>query len=89
MQLALELTEGTTAKSRDEEARPVERLVMRGPNQKPRKRRMTTDQWVSKLNAVAREMDAICQSSHPATWDAQTAELREKYRSLAKAELSA
>ena len=27
MQLALELTEGTTAKNRDEEARPVERLV--------------------------------------------------------------
>ena len=72
-----------------DEASPVQGDVMSDISRKPRKRRMTTDQWVSQLNAMAREMDEICQSSHPATWGAQTATLREKYRTLAQAELSA
>ena len=45
---------------------------------------MTEDEWVKKLNALARDMDEIAGSVHPSTAAALTADLREKYRALAQ-----
>lgn len=45
---------------------------------------MTEDEWVKKLNALAREMDEIAGSVHPDTAMAITSDLREKYRALAQ-----
>ena len=42
-----------------------------------------TDQWVSKLNALGAEMDAIAGSMHPFAWPDQMAPCWKKYRKLA------
>jgi hypothetical protein len=44
---------------------------------------MTIEQWVRRLNALAREMDAVCYSTHPSAWSEQLRDLNEKYRGLA------
>lgn len=42
------------------------------------------DDWVKKINALANEMDEIAGSVHPSVAMALTADLREKYKSLAQ-----
>ena len=50
------------------------------------KKIMTTDEWVAKLNALGGELDELAASLHPSVWEEQLAELRAKYRKLARAE---
>ena len=45
---------------------------------------MTEAEWVQKLNAIAREVDAIFASVHPSVAATLTAELVRKYRALAQ-----
>lgn len=44
------------------------------------------EQWVRRLNIIAREMDEVCDSLHPAAWKDSTADLRKKWEKLVKEE---
>ncbi len=44
---------------------------------------LTTEEWVRRVNALAREIDAVAASVHPSVWPEQLADLHEKYRRLA------
>ncbi len=43
-----------------------------------------TDEWVHRLNALARQMDEICKDVHPSAWSELTADLRAEYKCLAQ-----
>ncbi len=45
---------------------------------------MTTDEWVRKLNRLAREMDSDCNGVHPSAWADLTEDKREKWHKLAE-----
>lgn len=47
---------------------------------------MTVDDWVKKLNALAREMDERADSVHPSAVSEITADLRKKYKALAQSD---
>lgn len=51
-----------------------------------KKKLLTTDEWVKKLNTIGLEMDIWCAALHPSAWDAQNASLMAEYRELAAAE---
>jgi hypothetical protein len=44
---------------------------------------MTTEQWVSRLNKLARQMDGTAASLHPSAWTEALAPLRKEYARLA------
>lgn len=45
---------------------------------------MNEDEWVRKLNTIAREMDDLAGSVHPSVVFEVTAYLRKKYKALAQ-----
>jgi hypothetical protein len=45
-------------------------------------RPITTDEWVHRLNALARQMDTLCEGVHPSAWHELTEELRAEFRQL-------
>lgn len=45
---------------------------------------MTTDEWVARLNALAREMDDLAASLHPTAWAEALRDLNDKWRRLAE-----
>lgn len=47
-------------------------------------RPLTSDEWVRRLNALARQMDELCEGIHPSTWHELTGELRTEFRRLAQ-----
>lgn len=47
------------------------------------KKKMTTDEWVARLNALAREMDDQAASLHPSVWPEQMEAVNARYRKLA------
>ncbi len=44
---------------------------------------LTTDEWVKRLNALARKIDEWEGVLHPTAWPEQLGELHEQYRRLA------
>ena len=47
-------------------------------------RPITTDEWVHRLNALARQMDALRERVHPSAWPELTEELRTEFRRVAQ-----
>ena len=45
--------------------------------------KLSQDEWVHRLNALARQMDEICEGVHPSVWRELTAELQDKFRRIA------
>ena len=43
-------------------------------------RPITTDEWVHRLNALARQMDTLCEGVHPSAWPELTRELRAEFQ---------
>ena len=43
-------------------------------------RPITTDEWVHRLNALARQMDKLCEDVHPSAWHELTQELRAEFQ---------
>ncbi len=41
-----------------------------------------TDEWMHRLNALARQMDEMCEGVHPSTWHELTAELQDEFKRL-------
>jgi len=44
---------------------------------------MTTEQWVHRINAIARRLDAACEGVHPSAWAGITERDRAEYKRLA------
>jgi hypothetical protein len=42
-----------------------------------------TEEWVRKLNTLAREMDETAQSLHPSAWPEALGPMNDRYRRLA------
>ncbi len=40
---------------------------------------ITTDEWVHRLNTLARQMDEMCEGVHPSAWHELTEELRAEF----------
>lgn len=47
-------------------------------------RPITTDEWVHRLNALARQMDEMCEGVHPSAWHELTEELRDEFHRVAQ-----
>ena len=47
-------------------------------------RPITTDEWVHRLNALARQMDTLCEGVHPSAWHELTEELHAEFRRVAQ-----
>ena len=45
---------------------------------------ITTDEWADRLNALARQMDTLCEGVHPSAWHELTQELRAEFRRVAQ-----
>jgi hypothetical protein len=45
---------------------------------------ITTDEWAHRLNALARQMDELCQGVHPSAWRELTAELQAELHRVAQ-----
>ena len=45
---------------------------------------ITTDEWVHRLNVLARQMDELCQGVHPSAWHELTAEMQDEFRLVAQ-----
>ena len=43
-------------------------------------RPITTDEWVHRLNALAHQMDTMCEGVHPSTWHELTQEQRAEFQ---------
>ena len=50
------------------------------------RQKLTTDEWIRRLNALGREMDEIAASLHPSAWHEVLAPYRARWRELAAAE---
>jgi len=46
-------------------------------------KRLTTDEWVRRVNALARKIDEWERVLHPSAWPEQLGDLHEQYRRLA------
>ncbi len=49
------------------------------------RQKLTTDEWVQRLNALGREMDEIAVSLHPSAWHEALAPYRVRWRELVRA----
>jgi len=45
---------------------------------------ITTDEWVHRLNELARQMDEMCEGVHPSAWHELTAELQAEFKRVAQ-----
>jgi hypothetical protein len=45
---------------------------------------ITTDKWVHRLNALARQMDERCVGVHPSAWHELTAKLQANFKRMAQ-----
>lgn len=48
-----------------------------------KKKPLTTEEWVSKLNALGAEIDGWAAMTHPGVWAEQLGSMLDRYRALA------